>query len=161
MNSLNGKYHLNESGISLVEVIASIVILSVILISVFTMLTQSGKTTKNNEDIVEATYLAQMEIEKLYNESLSLSANEYPTALINLNYKYDRTKTDADGYTIETYYYDGTTINNAYVEISVKLRIPDSPLLIIYVYDKKNGKLKAQMQNIFEWSWSNYEESTY
>ncbi|CAM5182914.1 hypothetical protein UACE39S_05321 [Ureibacillus acetophenoni] len=47
-------------------------ILSIILISIFTILIQSAKTTKSAENIVDANYLAQSEMERIYALSLTL-----------------------------------------------------------------------------------------
>ncbi len=144
------KSRLNESGISLVEVIASIVILSVILISIFTMLTQSGRTTKNNEDIVEATYLAQTEMEKLYDKSQTTLFADYENA-IDLELDYDIISPETE------YEKDITTPNrNFYIQVIISKTDPIllTTHIIINVYDEKSSPLKtpkAQMQNTLEW----------
>ncbi len=58
----------NEKGVTLVEVVASFVILVILLISFYTLFIQTAKTTKSSEDIVDATYIAQTEMEKIYKE---------------------------------------------------------------------------------------------
>ncbi|WP_096550729.1 hypothetical protein [Ureibacillus thermosphaericus] len=59
----------NELGLSLLEVVASIIILSIILIAFFTFLVQSKKINRISESIADATYIAQMEMENLYSLS--------------------------------------------------------------------------------------------
>ncbi|TSI10133.1 hypothetical protein [Lysinibacillus sp. BW-2-10] len=144
MKKLIMKYRLNESGISLVEVIASIVILSVILISIFTMLTQSGRTTKNNEDIVEATYLAQTEMEKLYAETQSKSYSDYTNTFNSLNY--NAIPSSSDEFEKET--------TDAYYKIAVTKKDPTfkTTHIVITISKEKGAKPKAQMQNTLKWS---------
>ncbi len=47
-----------ERGLTLIEVIASILLISIILLSFMGMFLQSNKTTATSDDIVDATYLA-------------------------------------------------------------------------------------------------------
>lgn len=55
-----------ERGISLVEVVASVVLITIILISFFSFFIQSKKTHIASESIVDATYIVQQEMEELY-----------------------------------------------------------------------------------------------
>lgn len=56
----------NDKGLSLVEVIASIILISIILLSFVALFLQSNKTTVTSNDIVDATYVAQQEMEAIY-----------------------------------------------------------------------------------------------
>jgi len=56
----------NDKGLSLVEVIASIILISIILLSFVALFLQSNKTTVTSNDIVDATYVAQQEMETIY-----------------------------------------------------------------------------------------------
>lgn len=67
MTCMLKKFLNNEKGLSLIEIIASLIILTIILLSFFTFFINSAKTTKTAETIFDATYYAQMEMEKLYN----------------------------------------------------------------------------------------------
>lgn len=55
-----------EHGLTLIEVIASIVLISIILLSFMGMFLQTSKTTATSDDIVNATYIAQKEMESIY-----------------------------------------------------------------------------------------------
>ncbi|SOB93928.1 prepilin-type N-terminal cleavage/methylation domain-containing protein [Ureibacillus xyleni] len=137
----------NESGVSLIEVVASIVILSIILVSIYTMLTQSARTTKNNEDIVKATYLAQTEMEYLY--SIAPGDTDYHTFLGQP----DDITSNVNGDQIEVFKKNNSSTSE-YIEILVikKNNIDITlPIIKICVYDKEGGTLKAQMQNIIDW----------
>lgn len=56
----------NDEGLTLVEVIASIILISIILLSFMALFLQSNKTTVTSNDIVDATYVAQKEMEEIY-----------------------------------------------------------------------------------------------
>lgn len=60
---MDKKKLLNEHGISLVEVIAAIVILSIILMSIISLLPQMGLKNNQNEDKQTAVNLAALELE--------------------------------------------------------------------------------------------------
>ena len=66
MGKLKLKLQKNEKGISLVEVLASIVILTLLLTTFLMMFVQSAKTNKKSEEIIDATYIAQTEMENIY-----------------------------------------------------------------------------------------------
>ena len=61
--------HSNNKGLTLVEVLASIILISIILFTFFSFFIQSAKTGKSSEEVVDATYLAQGEMEKIYEVS--------------------------------------------------------------------------------------------
>lgn len=56
----------NDRGLTLIEVIASLVIISIILISLLGLFVQSKKTNVSSEGIHDATYEAQKAMEQLY-----------------------------------------------------------------------------------------------
>lgn len=56
----------NERGISLIEVVASLVIITIIFLAFFNFFIQSKKTNVSSEGIHDATYIAQVEMEEIY-----------------------------------------------------------------------------------------------
>ncbi|TSI10136.1 prepilin-type N-terminal cleavage/methylation domain-containing protein [Lysinibacillus sp. BW-2-10] len=134
-------FRLNESGISLVEVIASIVILSIIILSIFSLLTQSSKTTRTSERIIDATYVAQTEMEELYFESIKRADPE--SAILS------------KGYTKNTSYFEKTnTSYNFYIKLSLTKNdtYPQLTRILIQVYEHKHDTHpKAQMENTLDW----------
>lgn len=146
MNDSIFKRRLDEKGFSLVEVIASIVILTIILVSVFSMLTQSAKTSKSSENIVDATYVAQSEMENLYALAKKTAFSSHATTIINEGY----TNVDASGNPLG--YYEKT--DSYYIKLTVR-DISDKytslTRIVIQVYDKKGGILKSQMENTLQW----------
>lgn len=63
------KIHINERGLTLAEVLASIVILSILLFSALNIIIQTAKTNTVSEQIIDATYVAQTEMEHIYKAS--------------------------------------------------------------------------------------------
>lgn len=137
--------HMKESGLSLVEVLASIVILSLILITFTMMFLYSAKTGKTSENIIDATYVAQTEMEKIYAaskgtdtasdigyapDSLPLSRSSSPSGNWNTYTK----KSD-----------DGEFEIDFYVEVNGE----DLKRIIVDVFEE--GIHRARMQNVLVW----------
>lgn len=143
--SCNRKFR-NENGITLVEVIASIVILTIILLSAFQLFIQSAKTTETSENIIDATYIAQREMEKFYSES---SSAHLPTELnteIFLGYVYLEEK---DGFFI----YQNHSHSHYRLELQLKQNesYPSLTRIILKVIDPNDGTVKSQMETTLDW----------
>jgi len=70
------KYLKNDRGLSLIEVVAALLIIGIVLISFFGLLVQSNKTTHKSNDIMDATYAAQVKMEEIYNASSGATSYE-------------------------------------------------------------------------------------
>lgn len=152
-----------EQGISLVEVVASIVLITVILLSFFTLFIQTKKTSVQSETIQNATYVAQVEMEEIYSISQNLSIDN-PTAII--------TQLKAKSFThISTDYLSGCnatlSVPEEYVN-TIKLEKESPPFDVIVtiselcdykkaghvtieVFDSSNNE-KAFVENIYIWN---------
>lgn len=72
----------NNKGLTLLEVVASIVIISIILITFSSVFLQSKKANVASQNVVDATYTAQMTMEELYSDVTSAKKfEEIPTKL--------------------------------------------------------------------------------
>lgn len=60
----------SEKGLSLIEVVASILLISIILLSFFGLFVQSNKAKNSSSQIVDLTYYNQTEMENLYTITL-------------------------------------------------------------------------------------------
>ena len=144
----------NESGFSLVEVLASTILITIILLSFFTLFINSAKTTKTSESIVDFTYLAQKEMENVYEKSSLSTSTKWDDikndiANSNLGYTYLE---DRNGYTI----FKKTVVDvNGYVLLKIKMhentKYDYLTKTIIEVYDAEKNILKAQMETILSW----------
>lgn len=68
---MKDKYNDNnsESGLTLVEILAGIVILALMILTIAVVFTQTARTNKASENILDATYVAQTELEHINNIS--------------------------------------------------------------------------------------------
>lgn len=136
----------NNLGFSLVEVVASIVIITLILLSFFGLLIQSNKTGKSSEQIIDATYLAQQEMEKMYSYFKYATKDTWETA-------FPYTK-DEENSTNNLTLYNPTipsyAKNKEQIIVKAKDLSPDNTVrIIIEVYDSSGKVLKAKVENIF------------
>lgn len=56
----------NEKGLTLIELLASLVILSIIVAAFLTFFINSARTTNVAKEVVDATYVTQQELESMY-----------------------------------------------------------------------------------------------
>lgn len=134
------KIHINERGLTLAEVLASIVILSILLFSALNIIIQTAKTNTVSEQIIDATYVAQTEMEHIYQASQQGK---------HLKVRYgNRVKVD-DGWDI---YH--TEQHEFHVEIRTKKsdKSPSMTRIVIYVYDDAEMTTeRAQMESLYKW----------
>ena len=128
----------NENGLTLVEVLASIVILSIILVSILMILLQSMKAKQISEEIIDATYIAQTEMEKIY----------------------DQSRKGQKG--VEDYVTEKEVNNRHYtIEVTFDESTNDLKKVLVQVYDSLDlEKPQAQMENLLEWKADDNEEAT-
>ena len=152
MNLFTKQPKLNQSGVSLLEVLASTILIAILLLSFYTMLISSAKTTKTAETIIDYTYLAQKEMENLYEKSNTSSTsdwNDIKNHISSLGYVYLE---ERNGYTI----FKNTMIKeNVYILIKIKMHDPtnytDLTNVIIEVYDAEKSVQKSKMETILLW----------
>ena len=148
----------NEKGFSLVEVVAAFVLISIILISFFTLFFKGRETTVESKKTVDATYTAQQEMESIY-ATTKQATTETPAkmedVLTSLGYQM-KSCTNLDK-TIYTKYKNDTKYKNEVVVVEV-FPNPKHTLrnVMVSVYDQKKVtdpcqpkvNPKAQMENI-------------
>jgi len=140
MKNLEKSIH-NNKGLTLVEVLASIVILSIVLLFFLLIFLQSIKATNTSEEIIDATYVAQFEMENMYELSREGKNPDKPD--------YDSIKQEEN---VEVFKRE--LIDNFHVEITLEKPDPDSSMtkVIVQVYENESSaEPKAQMENLFEW----------
>lgn len=145
MKRFERKKRTGEKGFSLVEVLASIVILSLILMTFMMMVYYSAKTGRTSENIIDATYIAQIEMEKVYNTNKgsinaafnSLGYSEEPSPKFRPSSptgKWITFTKKSEGFDVETQ----IEVNNDKLKRS-----------IIDVFE--DDVHRARMQNVFVW----------
>lgn len=138
-------YHSNK-GFALIEVVASIVIITLILLSFFGLLIQSNKTGKSSEQIIDATYLAQQEMEKMYSYFKNATKSTWESA-----FPYIKDEVNSTGnMTIYKPTIPSNAKNNEKIIVKAKdLSVDNTVRIIIEVYDASGKVLKAKVENIF------------
>lgn len=146
----------SEKGMTLIEILASIVVLSIIIVSFLSMFVQSSKTNSLSKDIDNATYLAETQIEEINNMNNSLTK----PSLFNLSTlilgKKDNS-TNSNIYNTDpdrscTNCFDMNDKSGRFVLIQLKSVSSDLGKVIVIVYkDDKKLNQEAQMEMLLTW----------
>ncbi|OAT80882.1 hypothetical protein A6P54_12805 [Bacillus sp. MKU004] len=132
----------SERGITLVEIIASIAILSLIILTFVPIFTQSMRSSKAASDMLDSTYLAQTVMENVYQLTTEYQFNEAVNHVDEMTFIGSQ-----DDWYQYVQYKDGT-----YIELLIEK--PDDELsnVLVKVYaDDTKSKLEAQMETIYRW----------
>ena len=148
-----------ERGISLVEVVASIVLITIVLVSFSTVFLQSKKTHVLSDSIVDATYTAQQEMEGIYgfisgqsNSFDTLSTIELPSLNEKFTYKSDCgtnckqfvfTYTDKNG--------DTKFNEHHWIQLQKNTVYPTNLVNVVVNVPKENSSTPVMMESIFRW----------
>lgn len=134
-----------QSGMTLVEVLASIVILTIILSIVFMVFIQTTKTTNKTDETISATYIGQTEMEQVYAGSIEKEYDEWQPADAFIS------KPAEDNWDV---YERRPTIEKPF-RIKLQLKEDDGMVrVLIKVYDEDEqdeGKPLVQMENYYNW----------
>ncbi len=136
-------YLKSQHGLTLVEVLVSILILSIIVVTFLTFFLQSTKMTNTSEEVLDGSYVAQNQIEKIYFKSETDSYQTFIEAvrLESTNYQssngVETMMSEQDGYKIETEIEPAKNNNNQTID--------DLYAVLVKVFNQSN-QLKAQME---------------
>lgn len=141
------KKFLNSDGVTLVELLASIVLITLILTAFITIFIQSAKTYKTSENIIDATYLAQTEMEKVYSASVKTKYSNREDAVVKLGYA--KRPDSGDWFVFEK------NMESAGVILRLRLQQrqikPNMNRVIVEVLEGPDRSLQAKMENILLW----------
>lgn len=137
----------SESGMTLVEILASIVILTIILSIVFMVFIQTAKTTNTTETTIDATYIGQTEMERVYAASRQSSYDTWEPAE-----PFFAKDSEANWQKI----YTRQATEDIPFRIILKLNKQDNDmirvLIRVYEADEQNDeKPIVQMENLYKW----------
>lgn len=138
---------LDSNGLTLVEILVSIILITIIISAFFILFIQSAKTGKTSEKVVDATYIAQVEMEKLYEISKKGDYNSGIREIVNsLEYK-QLTSSNSDEQIFTQ------TIKGLYTQLKLKKHsYPGMSYLVIEVFEQGDGtRPRAKMETILEW----------
>ncbi len=134
MKKIKEKLLKQESGVTLVELLASIVLLTIIVTTFLSFFVQAGRTNNRIDDMNEATFLAQEQLELITAYSEELTVAETQAKLVNNKAGYSIQTTA--GYSIQTT--AGYSIQTTFV--------PKDGLQAVVVIVSKEEKPLAQME---------------
>ena len=142
----------NKKGLTLVEILAAIVIISIIFISIITILNLTAKSNRTSHEIIDATYIAQREMEFIYKlSSENVKLESYEDYVVN--------REDGEW----TVYRKKTATEDDYF-IEIKEDKTEEPMIriVVQVFDKSSKEMiepKAQMETLLKWGEVNVENS--
>src|SRR5699024_4621116 len=125
------------------EVLASIVILSIVVTTFLLVFSQTAKTTKQSEEKVDATYIAQTEMENMYEMSRDSTLEETYGKLSG----YTETSDD-DWVRFEKDNDDGS------FHITIRFNELDTGMTRVVIEvesTNENDPTKAHMENLYKW----------
>ena len=146
----------NESGFTLLEIVAAVLLLSIIFIGFFSLFISSKKVGVASEEIVDATYINQQVMEEVYSLSQTYTIQksiEYyivESGMSNVESNYHQVN-NPDNFYIK---FDHQ-LDNISVEINFdKQHMPPSAPQNLNLYNttvttKEKGVIKSKMENIF------------
>lgn len=146
----------DQKGFTLLEAIASLLIITMILLTFFGFFLQSKKTNSLSESITETTYIAQKEMEQIYllskTSSLSdLSATYLPNYTLIRSPNNGCVKSISAGDTEFSYIYEKITDDyTSKVTISPLCDYGNAGNVLIEITDSTNKK-KATIENVYIW----------
>lgn len=91
----------NEAGTTLVELLAAIAILSIIVTAFLAFFVQGARTNNRTNDLTQATFIAQEEMEEIVNYSQTLSIDKLTGEGFSSGASYIREKTES-GFFVKT-----------------------------------------------------------
>lgn len=141
--------YINEKGFTLIEVLVSFVLITLLLTTFLMMFAQAAKTNYSSENIIDSTYIAQTEMEKIYRLSKSFSSSNKSAAFPPAQYD-SPVKKIVEG----TEWIEYKKKNTSY-EVDITIRIEDTQQkvtrIIIEVYETASINPSAKMENVLIW----------
>lgn len=134
----------DNKGMTLIEVLASLVILSIIVVSILPFIIQSSRTSNLTENIVSATLLAETEMESIINMNTTIpseSLEEFSNQLLARGYERDPSCNGCYGMYKDRYY----------VSIQVSDMSGNLGKVILRIYDENRIRIASQMEMILSW----------
>lgn len=141
---LKNEMHTNEKGLTLVEILASIVILALIFISIITILNLTAKSNQASQEIIDATYIAQQEMEYIYEKSLDETSN------LETISEYVKQPNDGNWFV----YHKNVASSDYFLEIKEDRTEFPMVRVVVKVYeinDISKTEPKAQMETLLKW----------
>ena len=140
--------HMQENGLSLIEVLASLVILTLLLTTFLMMFLQSAKVNKASEHVIDATYIAQEEMENIYGLSTNYTREAAIEELVDQMDYTEESDFDQNGWTVFNKVYSP----DISINFKFKNKTGEMDRVLVEVLDPPSSTTpKAQMENVIIW----------
>lgn len=140
------RYLYHQDGLTLVEVLGSIVILSIIVVTFLAFFINSARTTKVSEEMTDGLYIAQQQVEEIYNQSNHHDYDQLISYLISQSDSH-RSTGWIEEFTMTKDDYQ-MTIHISPVENDTNETIDDLYTLLVKTFDQ-DSKQQAQLETKF------------
>lgn len=152
----------NERGISLIEVVASLVIITIIFLAFFNFFIQSKKTNVASEAIHDATYHAQKAMEQIYITSTKSGSLQYLSTSSLPGTTFTKIASDVNNNCVGDdlnkvemiYRYSSDLATDPYqtdLMISKLCNYTNATKVLIEVYEKNTSNKRAIVENVYIW----------
>ena len=140
-----------EKGLTLIEILTSILILSILIMSFLTMFIQSSRTNSTSKKITDATYIAESSMEEI-NNAISTASTTAETSQDFLN-KFNLLPSQYSKKCLDGTCYEkisNTKEYNVYVELTPKDTFIS---ILVKVFDNNSSSkhLESQMEMLVTW----------
>ncbi|SOB93915.1 prepilin-type N-terminal cleavage/methylation domain-containing protein [Ureibacillus xyleni] len=150
--------NINNNGLTLIEVLASIVLIGIILLSFSPLLLQGAKGGKASEEIVNSTYEAQTAMEGIFSVSntpqySSVLQTEIEQDFVSLGYRKNSNASTSTKLVYELGNPSSTDSLNveATIQRDPSGKIVSGNLVKIVLIFHEDGKTKAKLENVMAW----------
>lgn len=133
----------NETGLTLIELLGSITILSIVIMTFLAFFIQSAKSTKVSEQMMDATYATQQYVETVYHESIDVDYQAWIEQLRLEADQFHRTS-QADQMTVSYAGYRMDVLIEPVID-QENNRLVDLYRVLVKTYDQQNVK-QAQIE---------------
>lgn len=141
--------NVDQRGYTLIELLVSFVLITLLLTTFLMMFAQAAKTNISSEKIVDSTYIAQTEMEKIYGLSKRLSSNNKSIAFPNDQYHSPEQKIVEGKNWVQ--YKKKNNPPGADITIRIEDTTNEMTRIIIEVYEKSKANPSAKMENVLIW----------
>lgn len=147
----------NERGLTLVEVVASIVILTLVLTSFLGLLLSVTKSAQQAREVIDYTFIAQQNMESIYEKSTSFSLSDLKTIMTEeLTFQesvrdpnvFTKKEKDANDeiYEVKVSFSDYVPQKTVFDNLSTSLN-----RVVIEVTPQETSRPYAKIENLLEW----------
>lgn len=141
----------SQRGLTLIEILASMLILTIIIVSMLPMFGQSARSNSFSKNIIDATYVAEAHMETVYNlVSTVLNLDSATTSLTNATYGYTETTNDCPA---GKCFYKTDRGHYVFVQVANSDNTQKMARVKVKVFkDSTKAVKEAQMETLLTWN---------